>query len=71
MCCYAMLAGLAALLVGAVAVWIRARTDPVVRSADQATVAAGVPVLGCVTAASAVSVDDLAGYHPGGPNCNQ
>src|SRR3984893_2243581 len=43
----AMLAGVAALLTGAVAVWIRARTDAVIRSADQAA-AGGVPVLGTV-----------------------
>jgi capsular polysaccharide biosynthesis protein len=56
----ALLAGIAALLMGAVAVWIRSRrTDPLVRNADQ-TAAAGAPVLGCVTAAPATSPDDLA-----------
>jgi capsular polysaccharide biosynthesis protein len=56
----AMLAGVAALLMGAVAVWIRARTDAVIRTAGQAA-AGGVPVLGTVIAS--VSADDLAGYH--------
>ncbi len=57
----ALLAGIAALLMGAVAVWIRSRTDPFVRTADQAT-AAGVPVLGCVTAAPETPDEDLAEY---------
>ena len=43
------LAAVAALVLGAVAVWIRSRTDPVVRTADRAAAAAGVPVIGCVT----------------------
>jgi capsular polysaccharide biosynthesis protein len=47
-----VLAALAALLLGAVAVWIRSLTDRVVRTANRAAAAAGVPVLGCVTAAS-------------------
>jgi hypothetical protein len=37
------------------------RTDPVVRTADQAT-AAGTPVLGFVAAAPATPADDLAEY---------
>ena len=45
------LAAVTALVLGAVAVWIRSRTDPVVRTADQAAAAAGVPVIGCVTSA--------------------
>jgi capsular polysaccharide biosynthesis protein len=57
-----VLAALAALLLGAVAVWIRSLMDPVVRTADRAAVAAGVPVIGCVTAETAASVDDLEGY---------
>ncbi|MDB4883197.1 MAG: Lipid-A-disaccharide synthase, partial [Gemmatimonadetes bacterium] len=44
----AMLAGVTALLIGAVAVWIRARTDAVIRTAHQAA-AAGVPVLYYIT----------------------
>jgi capsular polysaccharide biosynthesis protein len=56
-----VVAGLAALVGGAVAVWIRRRTDPIVRSAEQAAVA-GVPVLGCVTAAREASLDDLGPY---------
>jgi capsular polysaccharide biosynthesis protein len=58
----AVLAGVAALLMGAVAVWIRARTDAVIRTADQAA-AAGVPVLGTVMVSAPASADDLAGYH--------
>lgn len=58
----AMLAGVTALLIGAVAVWIRARTDAVIRPTDQAA-AAGVPVLGTVIASPPASVGVLAGYH--------
>ena len=57
-----VLVALAALLLGAVAVWIRSLTDPVVRTANRAAAAAGVPVLGCVTSAAAASVGDLEGY---------
>jgi capsular polysaccharide biosynthesis protein len=56
-----VLAGLAALVVGAVAVWIRSRTDPIVRTAAHAA-DAGLPVLGRVMAAPATSVDNLEGY---------
>ena len=54
-----VLAAVTALVLGAVAVWIRSRTDPVVRTAEQAAAAAGVPVIGCVTSARG---DDLEGY---------
>jgi capsular polysaccharide biosynthesis protein len=57
-----VLLALAALLLGAIAVWIRSLTDPVVRTANRATAAAGVPVLGCVTSAAANSGGDLHGY---------
>lgn len=57
-----VLAALVGLLMGGVAVWIRALVDPVVRSAYRAAPAAGVPVLGCVTQAAAVSTNDLDGY---------
>lgn len=57
-----VLAGLTALLLGSVAVWIRSRTDPVVRTAGQAAAIAGVPVVGCVTSTAATSVGDLDGY---------
>jgi len=57
-----VLAALAALLVGAVAVWIRSLIDPVVRTAHGAAVTAGVPVLGCVTSSAATSVRDLDEY---------
>jgi capsular polysaccharide biosynthesis protein len=57
-----VLAGLAALILGAVAVWIRSLIDPVVRTADRAAAAAGVPVIGSVTSAPVVAVDELEGY---------
>ena len=47
-----VLLALAALLLGAIAVWIRSLTDRVVRTANRATAAAGVPVLGRVTSRS-------------------
>jgi capsular polysaccharide biosynthesis protein len=50
-----LLAAASAVLMAAVAVWVRTRTDPVIRSGHQAASAAGVPVIGCVT-------DDLEGY---------
>jgi capsular polysaccharide biosynthesis protein len=53
---------LAALLLGAVAVWIRSATDRVVRMPNRAAAAAGVPVLGCVTSTAAASVAELYGY---------
>jgi capsular polysaccharide biosynthesis protein len=57
-----VLVALAAVLLGAVAVWIRSVTDRVVRTANRASAAAGVPVLGSVTSAAATSVADLEGY---------
>jgi capsular polysaccharide biosynthesis protein len=57
-----VLVALAALLLGAVAVWIRSRTDSVVRTADQAATAAGVPALGSVSPTAAASLADLDGY---------
>ena len=57
-----VLLAVAALLLGAVAVWIRSLTDPVVRTANRAAAAAGVPVLGYVTSAAANSGSDLEGY---------
>jgi capsular polysaccharide biosynthesis protein len=56
------LAAVTALVLGAVAVWIRSRTDPVVRTADRAAAAAGVPVIGCGTSAPAAAGDDFDGY---------
>ena len=57
-----VLVTLAALLTGAVAVWIRSLTDPVIRTAERAGAVAGVPVVGCVTLADAASPDDLGAY---------
>ncbi|HEY7052907.1 MAG TPA: Wzz/FepE/Etk N-terminal domain-containing protein [Mycobacterium sp.] len=53
---------LAALLFGAIAVWIRAVTDPVIRTAYRAASAAGAAVVGYVTSAADASVGDLEGY---------
>src|SRR6185312_13010782 len=53
-----LLVALTALLLGAVAVWIRSLTDPVVRTA----VAGGVPVIGCVMSAATASAGDLEAY---------
>jgi hypothetical protein len=57
-----VLALIAALLLGAVAVWIRSLTDRVVRTADRAAAAAGVPVLSSVTTTAASSLGDLGDY---------
>jgi capsular polysaccharide biosynthesis protein len=57
-----VLVALAALLLGAVAVWIRSLTDRVVRNADQAAAAAGVPGLGILNSAAATTLGDLDGY---------
>jgi capsular polysaccharide biosynthesis protein len=57
-----VLLAFAALLVGAIAVWTRSLTDRVVRTANRATAAAGVPVLGRVTSAAPNSVGDFEGY---------
>jgi capsular polysaccharide biosynthesis protein len=57
-----VLVALAALLLGAVAVWIRSLTDSVVRTADRAAAAAGVPVLGSVSSTAAASIGELDGY---------
>jgi len=57
-----LLTALAALLIGAIAVWIRSRLDPVVRTPYQASVAARAPVLGKVAQADTPSTEDLDGY---------
>lgn len=56
------LVAIAALVLAAVAVWVRSLQDPVVRTAARAAVAAGVPVFGTVTSAAAASLHDLEGY---------
>jgi len=56
-----LLAVAAAVLLACVAVWVRARTDPVIRSSDQAALAIDAPVIGCVTAGPATA-KDLEGY---------
>jgi capsular polysaccharide biosynthesis protein len=58
----AVLMAVAALLLGAVAVWIRSLTDRRVRTAGQAAAVAGVPVLGHVATTAAAAVDDLEIY---------
>ena len=57
-----VLVALAAVLLGGVAVWVRSRLDPVVRTADRAAAAAGVPVMGIVTSDPVASIADLDGY---------
>jgi capsular polysaccharide biosynthesis protein len=60
-----VLAGLVvvgALVLGGLAVWIRSVLDPVVRTPTRAAALAGIPVLGKVTSALAVSLQDLEGY---------
>lgn len=56
------LAALAGVVLGAVAVWVRARTDPLVRTADDVAAAAGVPVIGSVDEVSAAEGDHFDGY---------
>jgi Mrp family chromosome partitioning ATPase len=53
----------AAALLAGIAVWIRARLDPTVRSTDQAATAAGVPVLGSVPSAPPDTSAGLQHYH--------
>lgn len=57
-----LLAAAAALLLGAAAVWIRSVTDPIVRTADQAAVAAGVPVLASFSGGDGESTRQLQGH---------
>jgi capsular polysaccharide biosynthesis protein len=57
-----VLAALSATLLGAIAVWIASRIDPVVRTPDRAAAVAGVPVLGTVTSCAVASVAELEGY---------
>lgn len=52
---------LAGLLLGAVAVWIRGRTDPVLRTTAH-TATAGIPVLGTVAPAPAPAEQEFLGY---------
>ena len=57
-----VLVALAALLLGAVAVWIRSVSDGIVRTASRAAAAAGVPALGSVSSEAVASFGDLEGY---------
>lgn len=54
--------GLLSLFAGAVAVWVRAATDPVIRTPRQAVDAAEVPVLAVVRPGAAESLEDLEPY---------
>lgn len=58
----AFLAAALGILLGAVAVWVRALADPIVRTAERADAASGVPVLAAVTA-EADSAAEMASYH--------
>ncbi|MGX7729947.1 hypothetical protein ACWPOB_11840 [Rhodococcus sp. 2H158] len=53
---------LAGPFLGAVAVWIRSRTDPIVRTADRAVTVSGVPVLGRVDGVDSATDSDMDGY---------
>ncbi|MDH6242405.1 Wzz/FepE/Etk N-terminal domain-containing protein [Mycobacterium sp. OTB74] len=53
---------LAALVIGAVAAWIRSLLDPVVRTAYRAAIATGLPVLSEVPSGNGTSADMLDGY---------
>lgn len=57
-----ILAAAAALLLGAVAVWIRSLTDPLVRTAERACATANMPVIGHVTTTPAASAAELEAY---------
>jgi capsular polysaccharide biosynthesis protein len=57
-----VLVAAAALLAGAVAVWIRARTDPVTWTADDAAHTAGLPVLGSVVTTPKTGAPELQEY---------
>jgi len=57
----ALLTVAAAVVLASVAVWIRSRTDPVLRSADQAS-AAGLTVIGTLTKEPPDDADDLEQY---------
>ncbi|MFC9786504.1 Wzz/FepE/Etk N-terminal domain-containing protein [Rhodococcus sp. NPDC127528] len=48
---FGALGALVGLVLGAVAVWIRDRSDPIIRSADRAAAVSGTPVLGAVGSA--------------------
>ncbi len=58
----AALGAVAALLLGSVAVWVRWRIDPVVRTAEEAAAAAGVPIIATVTTDSTLTRDGLEEY---------
>lgn len=58
----AALVALSAVVLGAVAVWGRARTDPVLRTSDQAARASGLPILGPVCSGPADSAEAFEGY---------
>lgn len=58
----AVLIALGAALAGAVAVWLRAATDSVVRSPHSAAEAAGVPVLAQIHTRDNLALDDLDAY---------
>lgn len=57
-----ILVAAAAVLLGAVALWIRSLTDPVVRTAERAATAANMPVIGHVTTTPATSAVELEAY---------
>lgn len=56
------LAGIAGVVLGAVAVWIRSRTDPVVRTTAQAAAASGAPAIGCASSTPSAAGNDFEAY---------
>ncbi|WP_072749494.1 polysaccharide biosynthesis tyrosine autokinase [Rhodococcus maanshanensis] len=59
---FGALGALVGLVLGSVAVWLRARTDPVIRTPERAAAAAGLPVIGSVAGADPAAGEDLEGY---------
>ncbi|SDE15746.1 Wzz/FepE/Etk N-terminal domain-containing protein [Rhodococcus tukisamuensis] len=59
---FGALGALVGLVLGAVAVWVRSRMDPVVRTAERAAAVSGLPVLGSVSSAQVADAESLDGY---------
>ncbi|MFD4179652.1 Wzz/FepE/Etk N-terminal domain-containing protein [Rhodococcus sp. NPDC058514] len=59
---FGVLGALAGLVLGSVAVWLRVRADPVVRTPERAAAVSGLPVIGSVSAALSVAGESLDGY---------
>ncbi len=57
-----LLAAVFAAIAGGIGVWVRSATDPIIRTAYRAAIAAKAPVLGYVSAEDGQPVDELNGY---------